>query len=270
MITAPSTVLDALARYELPPASIVLSWLGQSSVALRVGGATVLVDPFLSPHPDRLVPPPFAADEAHGVDLVLVTHDHLDHLDESALPAIAAASPTATIVVPEEVVERVVDLGLERRRVYGLPADGRTEIGAVTVNAVPACHGVDIVDAYRLGPFLGYVVSASGARVYHAGDTVPFEGLVERLRALRVDLALLPINGRDGAREAQGIVGNLDAPEAARLAREIGADAAVPMHWDMFAANPGDPAAFVAAAQTAVILPRHTQPFVYTAPVQQA
>lgn len=266
MIAAAPMLLERLAAQERPPSSVVLLWLGQSSVALRLGGATVLVDPYLSPHPDRLVPPPFAPEEARGVDLVLITHDHLDHLDEPALPAIAAASPNAIVVVPQEIVERVIGLGVERKRMRGLPADGRAEIGAVTVDAVPACHGEGADDAYRLGPFLGYVVSAGGARVYHSGDTIPFEGLAERLREKRVDLALLPINGRDEERHAQGIVGNLDAHEAAELAAEIDADAVIPLHWDMFAANPGDPAAFVAAARTTVILPQHLRPFVYTAP----
>ena len=259
-------MLDALARYDVPQRSVVLVWFGQASVALRLGGATVLVDPFLSPHPERLVPPPFTAEDAHGVDLVLITHDHLDHLDEIALPAIATASPNAVVVVPEDVVERAADLGVDRARVRGLPPDARTEVGALIVDAVPACHGLEMADAYRLGPFLGYVVSAGGVRVYHAGDTVLFDGLVERLRELRVDLALLPINGRDMEREALGIVGNMDAREAAQLAHEIGADAAVPLHWDMFASNPGDPAAFVAAAETTVIVPRRDRPFVYTAP----
>ena len=266
MITAASTPLEALVRNEPPARSVVLSWFGQSTVALRFGGATALIDPFLSPHTERLVPPPFAAEEARGVDLLLITHDHLDHLDVSALPAIAAASPTAIVVVPEGIVERVTRLGVEPARVRGLPADGRTEIGGVTVDAVPACHGEEVADAYRLGPFLGYVVSAEGVRVYHAGDTIRFEGLAERLRELHVDLALLPINGRDEEREAQGIVGNMDAHEAAQLASDIGADAAVPLHWDMFAGNPGDPAAFVVAARTTVIVPQHVRPFVYTAP----
>jgi L-ascorbate metabolism protein UlaG (beta-lactamase superfamily) len=265
-VTAASSPLESLARYELPPRSLVLSWFGQASVALRLGGTTVLVDPFLSPHPERLVPPPFAAEEARGVDLVLITHDHLDHLDEAALPVLAAASPTAIVVVPEGIVERVVELGVKGTRVRGLPADGRTEIGAVTVDAVPACHGEGTADAYRMGPFLGYVVSAGGARVYHAGDTVLFDGLVAWLRELGVDLALLPINGRDEDREAQGIVGNLDAREAAQLAEAIGADAAVPLHWDMFAGNPGDPAAFVVAARTTVVVPQRSRPFIYTAP----
>jgi L-ascorbate metabolism protein UlaG (beta-lactamase superfamily) len=270
MIAAASTFLESLARYALPPRSVALSWFGQSSVALRLGGVTVLVDPFLSPHPERLVPPPFAAEDARGVDLILITHDHLDYLDELALPAIAAASPTAAVLVPEDVVERVLELGVEEARVRGLPADSRIKIGAVTVNAVPACHGEGASDAYRLGPFLGYVVSAGGARVYHAGDTVLFDGLVERLRELRVQLALLPINGRDEEREAQGIVGNLNAREAAHLAREIGADAVGPLHWDMFAANPGDPAALVAAARTTVVVPQRCRPFVYTVPEETA
>jgi L-ascorbate 6-phosphate lactonase len=266
MIAAAAPLLDELARYEPPPSSVVLSWLGQSSIAMRLGGATVLVDPFLSPHPERLVPPPIAPEEARGVDLVLVTHDHLDHLDERALPAIAAASPHAVVVVPEEVVARVAELGVDERRVRGLASAARAQFGNVAVDAVPACHGESMDDAYRLGPFLGYVVSAGGARVYHAGDTIVFDGLAERLRHLRVDLALLPINGRDAQREAEGIVGNMDATEAAQLARDIGADVAVPMHWDMFAGNPGDPAAFVTAADVTVIVPRHVTPFVYTVP----
>jgi L-ascorbate metabolism protein UlaG (beta-lactamase superfamily) len=266
VITQASTMLETLARYDVPPRSVVLVWFGQASIALRLGGATVLVDPFLSPHPERLVPPPFAAEEARRVDLVLITHDHLDHLDEVALPAIAAASPDAIMVVPEEIVDRVAELGIERERVRGLSSDGRTEIGAVAVDAVPACHGVEMTDAYRLGPFRGYVVSAGGVCVYHAGDTVLFDGLLERLRELRVHLALLPINGRDDERHALGIVGNMDAREAAQLARDMGADAAVPLHWDMFASNPGDPAAFVAAAGTTAIVLQHDRPFVYTAP----
>jgi L-ascorbate metabolism protein UlaG (beta-lactamase superfamily) len=241
-------------------------WLGQASMALRFGGATVLVDPFLSDYPDRLVPAPFTPEEARGVDAVLITHDHVDHLDEEALPVIAASSPEAVFVVPDELVERTGAVGIERSRVVGLGPDEHADVGSLSVDAVPACHGDSTDDAYRLGPFRGYVVGAGGARVYHAGDTIPFDGLGERVRELNADLALLPINGRDAEREAQGLVGNLDAREAAEVAAEAGVDAAVPIHWDMFAANPGDPGAFVAAAQMTVIVLRHNRPFVYSAP----
>ncbi len=111
-----------------------------------------------------------------------------------------------------------------------------------------ACHGVNVSDAYNFGEalsgglvrYLGYVVEIGGVRVHHAGDTIPYEGQVERLRALRPDLALLPINGRDFFRETdRNLVGNMDPREAARLASEIGASALVPMHWEMSAHNRG-------------------------------
>jgi L-ascorbate 6-phosphate lactonase len=222
---------------------VELEWYGQSSFLLRVAGASLLIDPFLSPHPDRLYPPPFAPEEAPEVDAVLVTHEHLDHLDADALPKLRADA----VLVPSELGERV-------------------ELAGLAVHGVPACHGETPDDAYRTGPFRGYVVEADGVRVYHAGDTIPFEGLVERLRDIGVELALVPINGRSAEREAQGLVGNLDEREAAELVAAIGADAAVPMHWDLFAANTGDPAKFTAAATTTVIRPQRFRPFAYAAP----
>jgi len=66
-------------------------------------------------------------------------------------------------------------------------------------------------DAVR---YLGYVVDTPAGRLYHSGDTVRWPGDAELLGRHRVDLALLPINGRDEEREARDIVGNLDAGEA--------------------------------------------------------
>ena len=259
------SVFDDLAAAAVPPGGVGVLWLGQASVALRVDGVVVLVDPFFSPHPDRLVPPPCAGADARDVDAVLVTHDHLDHLDDVTLAAVAAASPTAVIVTPNDVVDRVVGLGIDARRVRGLAAWETTRVAGVPVRAVPAKHGVDMSDAYTLGPFLGYVVGER-APVYHAGDTIPFDGLVEGLAPLGVSLALLPINGRDADREAAGIVGNLDAREAADLAGAIGADTLVPLHWDMFAGNPGDPGDLVRAAPPCTIaVPAHARPFVHRA-----
>jgi L-ascorbate metabolism protein UlaG (beta-lactamase superfamily) len=130
-------------------------------------------------------------------------------------------------------------------------------------------HGLELTDAYRFGGdpprFLGYVIDLAGVRVYHAGDTIPYDGIEDVV----CDVAMLPINGRDAEREAHGIVGNLDAEEAVRLAAAIGANVLVPIHYDMFAANPGDPARVVAAAlreprAPAVLVPTRRRPFVFS------
>jgi L-ascorbate 6-phosphate lactonase len=73
--------------------------------------------------------------------------------------------------------------------------------------------------------------------LYHSGDTLATPELVEALRPARVDVAFLPINGRDVFREAREIAGNMSFREAVQLASRIGASTLVPIHWDMFAGN---------------------------------
>ena len=225
-----------------------LTWLGQSGFIVRFPGCRILVDAFLSDHPDRLVAAPFAPAEATGFDVIACTHDHLDHLDRDALPALAGASPAAHIVVPEPCVATVVRLGIAQDRVTGVRPDASVEVRGVTIHGVAACHGHLAADAYGFGggAFLGYVFVAGGVAVYHAGDTIDYDGLAERIRSVGAGILLLPINGRDAEREARDIVGNLDAAEAARVAGASGARVAIPMHYDMFAGNPGYPERFVA------------------------
>jgi L-ascorbate 6-phosphate lactonase len=258
---------------------VALWWLGQSSFGLRSRELNALVDPFLSEHQDRLVPPPFEPSAVGGLHLVAVTHDHLDHLDDESLPVLADASPEAHFVVPEPVAGRLADLGVPVERIVGAQPGRSIRLAGVTLHPVPACHGDEPQDAYGFGRersdglyrYLGYVFDFDGVRVYHAGDTIPYDGMEELLTRIGVDVALLPINGRDEAREAQGIVGNLDEEEAVTLAAAIGADLIVPMHYDMFAANPGSPERVVELVRTehpelAVLVPTRARLFVYTAP----
>ncbi|MCX7623332.1 MAG: MBL fold metallo-hydrolase [Thermomicrobium sp.] len=230
--------------------AVALVRLGQASVALAGGGRIVLIDPFFSPHPDRLVSPPLDPMELDAVDLVLVTHEHWDHLDGPTCAAIARVSP-ASFVCPEPIVDQLAAAGVPRERVRGVRPGTRYDFAGVAIRPIAAKHGLHASDAYTFGTvegvprFLGYVVELAGVRLYHAGDTIVYEGLEEAVRAERPDVALLPINGRDWYRERLDIVGNCDVREAAQLAAAIGAELVVPLHYDMFAANLADPGEFV-------------------------
>jgi L-ascorbate metabolism protein UlaG (beta-lactamase superfamily) len=260
-------------------AGVRLEWLGQSGFLIGIGGANVLVDAFLAPHPDRRFASSLPEGASRALDVIACTHEHLDHLDRDCVPELCASSPGAQVVVPEPIVDVVVALGISRDRVIGMQSHDPAEVGGITIHALPAMHGVHPADAYSFGRevsggmdrFLGFVFEGGGVRVYHAGDTIPYDGLGQRLRELRVDIALLPINGRDATREALDIVGNMDADEAAVLAIQAEVDVAIPMHYDMFAANPGDPARMVAAVERLgggvnVVVPARGRPFVYTRP----
>jgi L-ascorbate metabolism protein UlaG (beta-lactamase superfamily) len=259
--------------------AVTLTWLGQAGFLLRSAEAVVLVDAFLSPYEGRRVPPPVRPDALTDVDLVLCTHEHLDHLDAPTVAAVAAASPRATVVVPAPITDQAIAAGVPAERVVGAVAGQRLDGLAAPVWPVPARHGVDVGDAYDFGHdlsggltrYLGYVMELGGARVYHAGDTLWWPGQEETLRALGVQLALLPINGRDPVREAANLVGNLDHREAALLAHAAGVDTLVPMHWDMFAANRGFPDHLVAVVERldldlTVLVPRLMRPFGYLPP----
>lgn len=276
MIVASIDTSPSLARLRaltLARGQVALWWIGQAGFAARIGDALVLLDPFVSPRPERLVPPAFAAAAATGVDAVLCSHEHWDHFDAPALAAIAEASPAARFVVPAPLVDDAAALGIERTRIVAARVEQPLHVAGLTIRPVPACHGIEMRDAYGFGEgrFLGYVLDDGAVRVYHAGDTIVYAGLPQLLRELEVDVALLPINGRDHFRESvEGIVGNMDHREAARLADEARVDLLIPMHYEMFAANRGYPAHLVEVARrdhprVAVALPSRERIFVYTA-----
>jgi L-ascorbate metabolism protein UlaG (beta-lactamase superfamily) len=234
--------------------ALELWWLGQAGFRLRDASGPrpiVYLDPFLTPSDARSWQAPISPAELAQADVVCVSHEHTDHLDRPALQA-AASEPGArfTLVLPRPLVHDGVALGMPEDRVIGAQPGQTIELQGIHIDAVPARHGVNVSDSYNFGEqlsdglvrYLGYVVDVGGVRVYHAGDCIPYEGQAERVGALRPDLALLPINGRDFFRETEhNIVGNMDAREAARLASDIGAQVLVPMHWELFEHNRGFP-----------------------------
>lgn len=275
-----NAMADPLERLrEVPTAAgrVAMTWLGQASFALHAEGVTALVDPFLSPYEGRRYESALSPEACTEVDVVLCTHEHVDHLDVPIVGTIARRSPGATFVVPTPIVDMVTEAGVAAGRVVGMQPGGSVDLGPLTVRAVPARHGVTMDDAYGFGEalsgglirFLGYVLDAGGVRLYHAGDTIHYDGMEATLRELRPDVAMLPINGRDAEREARGIVGNLSEREAAWLADAMEAGVLVPMHHDLFAGNRGWPAHVVEWVEredrdVTVLVPPRDRPVVVT------
>jgi L-ascorbate metabolism protein UlaG (beta-lactamase superfamily) len=243
----------AAARASGAPGRLDVWWLGQSGFLLGHDGEFLLFDPYLS---DSLTRKYAATDKPHVrmtarvvdparldfVHVVTTSHNHTDHLDAETLQPLLAAAPVATLVGPAAnrsfIEQRLGPVVAGRLRTV---ADGeRVTVGGFTLTAVPAAHE-------ELRPeFAGFVVSVGHFRIYHSGDTVRYPGMADRLRPFAVDLALLPINGRAAERR---VAGNLDGPEAAQLAHDIGARCVVPCHYEMFAFNTARPDAFVAACE---------------------
>jgi L-ascorbate metabolism protein UlaG (beta-lactamase superfamily) len=230
-------------------------WLGQSGFLMQFDGRHLLVDPYLSdsltakyaktdkPHV-RMTKRVVAPERLDFIDAVASTHNHTDHFDPDTLGPLLAVNSDLAIVVP--AANRAVAaerLGIAPNRLLAIDDGQSIEAGGFELTAVPAAHETIAHDEQGRLRFLGYLICRGGLTVYHAGDTVRYDGMVERLVTQGIDVALLPINGRDPARR---VAGNLWGREAACLAHEIGARVAVPCHYEMFEFNTATPDEFVA------------------------
>ena len=230
-----------------------LWWLGQSGFLVQWKGHHLLLDPYLS---DSLTKKYAATDKPHVrmtervvdparldfIDVVTSSHNHTDHLDGETLGPLLKVNPHLAMIAPEANCEFVANrLGIDTSFAVGLRDGQMAVVGPFQFAAVPACHE-------EVSPeFLGYVVEFGPWRIYHSGDTLLYEGMAERLRPFAVDVALLPINGSAPQRR---VAGNLNGPEAARLAKAIGARLVIPCHYEMFEFNTADPEEFIQTAES--------------------
>jgi L-ascorbate metabolism protein UlaG (beta-lactamase superfamily) len=223
--------------------SVTVTWLGQAGFILESeAGTRLAIDVFLSGSEDRLRPPPQLSELGSRLDLLLATHEHMDHLDLPVLAPLRQRYPDLEVVVPAALPPLVREAGADR--VTGLAAGDQIRRGDVTISAVPAIHAVEIEDGYAVtapggeGRWAGYVVAFDGGPVlWHAGDSLMSAELLEQVRPHGVTVALLPVNGRDYFRESRGVVGNCDAREAVQAAQRLGASTLVPMHHDLIRGN---------------------------------
>ena len=235
-----------------------LWWLGQSGYLLQWRGKRVLIDPYLS---DSLTKKYAATDKPHirmselvirpelfkGINIVTSSHNHTDHLDAETLKPVLNNNPAIKFVIPEAnrqfVSERV---GCEKDFPMGLTDGGQLTIDGFTFHGIPAAHNELERDESGNCKYMGYVIQFEKYALYHSGDTLWFDNMVDLLKPFAVDLALLPINGNSPERR---VAGNLDCREAARLGKEIGAKKVIPCHYDLFTFNTADVNDFIIEAE---------------------
>jgi L-ascorbate metabolism protein UlaG (beta-lactamase superfamily) len=234
--------------------SFRLWWLGQSGFLLQWQGVHVLLDPYLS---DSLTQKYSQTDKPHVrmtelvidpaqlsfVDVVTSSHNHTDHLDAETVRPILAGNPGLKLVIAEANRTFVADrLGTDSAIPIGVDDSTTVEVSGIRFFGVASAHETVERDELGRARFLGYVLQFGDWVVYHSGDTIRYPEMAEKLRSFGVHIALLPINGRAPERR---VAGNLSGPEAAQLAKDIGARMVIPCHFEMFEFNTASPDEFV-------------------------
>ena len=219
------------------PHDLGVTFIGHSSFLLQMDGRKVLIDPVFA---KRLVVlrrqrrPGLLVDELPPIDLVLLTHAHMDHLNVSSLRRVIRATrrltgKTPEVVVPQGVEDLVARLGFSQ--VHGLTWWDRIDVHGLRVTMTPGRHwGARMFRDTHRG-YGGYVVESADHSVYHSGDTAYFDGFREIGSRLNPQVALLPIGAYfpDSYRSV-----HTSPEEAVRGFIELGADQMVPMHYGTF------------------------------------
>ena len=208
---------------------IGVTWIGHASFLVQTHGVNLLIDPNWAKWLKvikRLKHPGIPLHQLPGIDLVLVTHAHFDHLDRRTLRKIADNQP---IVVPFEVGNLVHDLGFHS--VHELDYWQTYEHGPLKITLTPARHwGARMLHDSHRG-FGGYVIEAGGRTIFHCGDTAYFEGFREIGERFAIDIALLPIGAYD---PPSGREVHMNPEESVKAFFELGAKTMVPMHYGSF------------------------------------
>ena len=248
-----------IGRTQVPPGSLAIWWLCQAGLVFKTPRGTVIyVDPYLSDCVERLagfkriMASPISADLVKA-DAVVSTHSHPDHLDIDALPVLAKQRDLCFIGAAD-CHEAYRSAGISADRVTLLQEGRSTQVGDIVLTGVYADHGDLAPEA------LGLLLTVAGIRVWVVGDTAYRPAQWQSLFAQGVDVIVPPINGA---------FGNLDAVEAAMLARDASARVAIPCHFWMFVEHNGNPAGFLRACRDHApnVVPRvmsQGELFVYT------
>jgi len=212
---------------------LTVAWLGHATVLLNFYGSWVLTDPALERRiglgrglaklgPKRLIEPALRPGELPALDLVLLSHAHMDHTDLGTLRRLPANTPVVVQTGNRDLVRRFG--GVEE-----LAWGEETEIHGLRIESTQSRHwGARMITDTQRG-YGGYLLQKEGRTVLFAGDTAYTDALTPLGRRGRIDLAILPIGAYDPW------IANHASPEQAwAMFKALGAEYVLPVHHSTF------------------------------------
>ena len=227
--------MEEIINYALHKDEVGVWWLGQAGYIFRSNDITIVIDPYLSdsaaigaPEFSRLYPVPISPSMLQ-VDVFLITHDHLDHLDPETIRQYRYKN-TTKFVAPHLAAKKLVHIGIPIEQINVLHVGEDYKFKGVCISAVFTIPGgVDVLDT------IGYFIEfENGLTVYHTSDT-QFHPLLLEAAPKNPNLMLVPINGKWG---------NLNVEEAVQFTKAIRPQFVHPNHYDLMALNSENPATF--------------------------
>ncbi len=183
---------------------VKISWLGHDTFKIS-NGKSIIIDPY-------------KLKGKHRADILLITHEHFDHLSKEDIERVIDAN--TSIVAPKQCKDVLSKMNL---KVTIVKPNEKLQIEGIDIETVPA-YNINKINPDTKKPFhpkedekVGYIVTINNVRIYHAGDT----DAIEEMKNIKADIALLPVSGTYV----------MTADEAAAAVKMIKPKIAIPMHY---------------------------------------
>ena len=194
---------------------IKITWHGHANFQIESKNSTTIIDPWFEGNPSIS----YGIDKCEHIDLVLVTHDHFDHLGDTVAICKKFSASVGAVV---ETALKLKEMGVPEEQILngiGFNIGGSIKFKDVNITMVQAVH------TSSSGTCIGYILTFDeGFCVYHAGDTGIFSSMELFGELFSIDLALLPIGG----------VFTMDSKQAALACKLLKCKSVIPMHWGSF------------------------------------
>ena len=221
------------------PNTITAAWLGHASVLLNFYGLTILTDPVLFSRigadtpfgtvgPKRLIEPALTVKQLPPVDLVLLSHAHMDHLD----PATLRYFPASTrVVTAHSTADLLSDTRLKEPKelAWGQKTCVKTENGSVEIEAFEVNHWGARWKYDKSRGYNGYVISRGGKKIIFGGDTAWCNSFAALRSKGPFEMAIMPIGAYN-----PWIFAHCSPEQAVKMADAAGANYFLPIHFNTF------------------------------------
>ncbi len=209
---------------------MIIKYIGHSTFLITLNDGTVLLlDPWFGARVfgmNRMIQPALKQESLSRCDIIIASHAHDDHFDNEAI--MLAKRLNSTIIGPSEVGSKAERGGVSPEKIRILNEKDDCEINGMTIHGVPAYHP---------GEVLGIVIETDERVIYHSGDTILFDELINKLSEYRIDVALVTIGGlKVMFRKLM-----MDYLDASKLVAKIKPKFAIPMHFKTFRGINADP-----------------------------
>jgi L-ascorbate metabolism protein UlaG (beta-lactamase superfamily) len=219
------------------PNTITAAWLGHATVLINLHGVTILTDPALfgrigadtpfgTVGPKRLIRPALTPKQLPHIDLVLLSHAHMDHFDPATLRCLPATTRAVTASATADLL-RDMKFKEPKELSWGQSTRITTANGDVEVEAFEVNHWGSRWKYDKRRGYNGYIISREGKKIIFGGDTARTDSFASLRNKGPFDCAIMPIGAYD-----PWIFSHCSPEQAVEMANEAGANHFLPMHFN--------------------------------------